>query len=136
MKGTVLTAMALLVAAPAHAADALLCTEQQAFGVRYEGGNWQRTEIESNRSYRVTRSQRPETAWEVELQGSGLRVLCENDFNAAGLTRCKGLFTFALSDTNSFMVIHDVPYTLHLMEMQDQRDYTPYVATGKCVVER
>jgi hypothetical protein len=136
MKWIALTATALLGAAPTYAADALLCTEQQAFGVRYEEGNWQRTEIESNRTYKVTRSQRPETAWEVELQGSGLRVLCENDFNDAGLTRCKGLFTFAFSDTNSFMVIHDVPYTLHLMEQQNHRAYAPYVATGKCVAER
>ena len=133
MKGIALTAMALLVAAPTYAADTLLCTENKAYGFRYQAGNWERTDIESSRTYEVSRSQRPETAWEVDLQGSGLRVLCENDFNEAGLTRCKGLFTFAFSDTNNFMVIHDVPYTLHLMEQQDQRNYTPYIATGKCV---
>jgi hypothetical protein len=125
--------MALLVAAPGYAADTLQCTEKTAQGFRYDADGWKQTEVTPSRSYRVTRSQRPETAWEVELEGSGLRVLCENDFNEQGLTRCKGLFTFAFSDTNNFMAIHDVPYTLHLMEQQDKRSYTPYIATGKCV---
>jgi hypothetical protein len=133
MKGMILSTMVLLVAAPAHAAEALLCTEQTAKGFRYEAGGWQPTEVKPSRTYMVTRSQRPETAWEVDLEGSGLRVLCENDFNGDGLTRCKGLFTFALSRSNNFMVIHDVPYTLHLMEQRDKRAYTPYIGTGTCV---
>ena len=133
MKAIVWSAMALAIAGSAHGAEALLCTEQNAQGFRYEAGNWQPTEVKSSRTYKVTRSQRPETAWEVDLEGSGLRVLCENDFNGDGLTRCKGLFTFALSDSNNFMVIHDVPYTLHLMEQQDKRAYTPYIGTGQCV---
>jgi hypothetical protein len=133
MKRMVITAMALLMAVPAYAADTLQCTEEQAFGFRYEKGGWQHTEIESSRTYKVTRSQRPETAWEVELQGSDLRVLCENDFDENGLTRCKGLFTFAFSNRNSFMAIHDVPYTLHLLEQLEKRPYTPYIAAGECV---
>lgn len=133
MNRMVLIAMTLLVATPTQAADALRCTEQTAQGFRYQGGSWQPVEVESSRVYLVTRSNRPETAWEVDLQGSGLRVLCENDFNGEGLARCKGLFTFAFSNADNFMVIHDVPYTLHLMEQKDQRAYTPYIATGKCV---
>jgi hypothetical protein len=128
-------AVALITAAQVHGAEEYLCREESMIQFNYEGDTWSPATRSGQDAYRVMRSKRPKTAWEVTLEGHDLTVLCADEFNAGGWTRCEGLFTFVFRNNNRFMAIHDVPYTLQRMERAANDEYVPYIATGKCTLQ-
>jgi hypothetical protein len=132
MRITVTVFMAVFLPATAHAAESYICEESSAFAVKFENDALEKSPVTAGARYKVVRSERLGTAWEVTLLGENLTVLCENDLGEGGWTRCDGLFTFVFRNKDSFMAIHDVPYTLEVMGKAKDKNYVPNIAAGKC----
>jgi len=116
-----------------------LCIADSAVGFIFNKSTkaWNRTFIQTDRKYIISKSESIYDVWEVNVIGDDFPFSgCKEDFNDDGNLFCEGLSDFRFNKYNlRFLKIYPIGYWNEfrgVMKNYKEGNNTPYMEIGKC----